>query len=185
MAAVSSKRLLSVDDFVRMSEAGILRPDERLELVRGEIIQMAPIGARHHACVLLLTRFLGRLGDEAVVSVQGPLAVDAYTVRYPDVVLLKPRADYYVTAVPSAGDAVLVVEVGDSTVSADREEKLPQYAAAGIPEAWIVDLPANAIEIYRQPEGARYTQRRVVPLEELVAPAAFPALTVSLGAVRG
>jgi Uma2 family endonuclease len=184
MAIATARRLLTVEEFLRMCEAGILKPDERLELAHGEIIEMAPIGARHHACVIQLTRFLGRLGDEAIVSIQGPLALDAHTLRYPDVALLRKRGDQYVTAVPSATDALLVIEVGDTTVASDREEKIPQYAAAGIPEAWLIDLPANLIEIYLRPEGSRYTQCSVVAIEGSVSPAAFPAFAFSLAALR-
>jgi Uma2 family endonuclease len=184
MATAALRRLLTSDEFIRMSEAEILGREERLELANGEIIEMSPIGARHHACVMLLVEAFSRLGDRAHVSAQGPLSLPPHNLRYPDVALLRRRQDYYLSAVPTARDVLLVVEVGDTTVAADREEKVPLYAAGGIPEAWTVDLPANRVEIYRRPRGDGYQERRVVAIEESITTEAFPDLVIALAPVR-
>jgi ubiquitin-like protein Pup len=148
MTVQAAKRLLAVEEFYRMCEAGIFKPEERLELIDGEIITMAPIGQRHHACVMLLTMTLApRLEGRALVSVQGPLALGPDQLRYPDLVLLRRQADVYRTAGPTATDAFLVIEVADTSVDYDRDVKVPLYAQAGIPEVWLVDLTTNHLEV--------------------------------------
>src|ERR671938_544657 len=141
MSVQVAKRCFSVDEYYRMGEAGILTEDDRVELIEGEIIEMSPIGSRHAACVNRLNTLLGRhLRQTAIVSVQNPIRLDAYSEPEPDVALLRPRADYYESGHPTPADALLIVEVADTSADYDRIIKLPLYAKAGIPEAWLVDL---------------------------------------------
>lgn len=186
MAVHLTHRLLTAEEFVRMSESGILRDDERLELVRGEIIQRAPIGARHHSCVMWLGRQLDRgVGDHALVSIQGPLELGRHHVLYPDLALLQPRHDRYRSSLPTAAEALLVVEVSDTTIGYDRGVKLGLYAEAGVPEVWIDDLVENRVEVYRDASQDSYRQVRHLGPGESLAPAVFPEVALSVSEILG
>ena len=152
------QRLLTVDEYRAMGCAGIIAPDERVELIDGLIIPMSPIGDPHVDCVNSLTRlFVLRTDPKAIVSVQNPVRLNDYTEPEPDVVLIRPDR----TGVPNAEDVLLVVEVADTTLSFDRGIKLPRYAAAGIPEVWIVALEEDHLEVYRKPGPEEYGEKTV------------------------
>jgi Uma2 family endonuclease len=157
-----SRHRLTVQAYYRMGEAGVLEPDARVELIDGEIIDMSPIGSVHASLVNRLTRMLiSAVGDRAIVQIQGPLTLDEHTQLQPDLALLKPRSDYYRDAVPGAADVLLVVEVADTSLEKDRSVKLPLFAAHGVPEAWLVDVPDRLVGIYREPEGALYRSQSI------------------------
>jgi len=172
MEAQVLKRAFSVDEFHRMVEAGVLAEDDRLELLDGEIVRMAPIGTRHAGCVARLSHlFWERCHAIAIVNVQNPLALTEEIEFYPDIALLMMRPDFYSQSPPQPGDVLLVVEVADTTGDYDRRIKVPRYARTGIPEVWVVDLRDRAIDVYRQAEGDEYReQRRVGPGDSLVIP---------------
>jgi Uma2 family endonuclease len=164
------KRLFSVDEFHQMAEAGVFGEDDRLELLDGEIVQMTPIGSRHSGCVDRLNHlFWERCRASAIVHVQNPLVLSEGTEFYPDIALLQRRADFYSESHPRPGEVLLVVEVADTTGDYDRRIKVPRYAHAGVPEVWVVDLPARAIDVYRQAEGNRYLEQRRVERGEMLA----------------
>jgi Uma2 family endonuclease len=159
MQIETAKRLFTVDEYYRMAEAGILTPQDRVELIDGEIIEMSPIGSRHAGCVNRAARLLiSAFGKRVVVSVQNPLRLGKYTEPQPDVVVLKPRDDEYVSKTPTASDAILVVEVADTTFSYDTKTKLPRYAAAGVPEVWIENIQDDVVHIFRDPVGNTYAK---------------------------
>jgi len=147
----------TVEEYHRMAEAGLLSEDDRVELIDGEIIEMTPIGSRHHACVMRLDELLRRPGVPGgyIVSVQGPVQLDEGNEVQPDVALLRRRPDFYAGELPGPEDVLLIVEVSDTTLSYDRAVKLPRYARAGVPEVWIVDLEGRRIESHRalSPDG--------------------------------
>jgi Uma2 family endonuclease len=158
MPIETTKKLFTVDEYYRMADAGILGPEDRVELIDGEIIEMSPIGSRHLGCVNRATRlFTLVFRERVVVSVQNPLQLSNYTEPEPDIVLLKPRSDDYAGKKPLAEDALLVVEVADTTLRYDRDVKLPRYAAAGVPEVWIENLVDDLLLVYRDPIADRYT----------------------------
>jgi Uma2 family endonuclease len=169
-----------------MAQAGILSEDDRVELIQGEIVQMTRIGSGHAGCVNRLTQmFVRRLGDRALVSVQNPIVIGHDSEPQPDVVILRPRADAYADHHPTPESILLVIEVADTTLAYDRSVKLPLYAAAAIPEVWIVDLTGRAIEIHRAPSSGRYTDvHRKVPGEALT-PAAFLDCLVQVVEILG
>ncbi|MDZ7753956.1 MAG: Uma2 family endonuclease [Gammaproteobacteria bacterium] len=174
---------LTVADYHRMGETGVFAPGARTELIEGAIIDMTPIGSRHAACVDRLTRqVLLAVGQRAVVRVQGPLILAEYTEPQPDLALLRPREDFYARAHPRPEDVVLLVEVADTTVAFDRHTKLPLYARHGIPEAWLVDLPAGVLEIHREPEEGAYTRLdRLSPRDLAAVPLpGIPDTTIDL-----
>jgi Uma2 family endonuclease len=183
MGALDSfpRRKLSVDDFRRMGEAGILREDDRVELIDGEMIETAPIGVAHASKVNRLSRlFLRAVADQANVSIQNPIVLAPRDEPQPDIALLKPRLDDYAGALPSAGDVVLIVEVADTTLRYDRDVKIPLYARHGIPEVWLVDLQSESVVVYRQPGPDGYADVMSIGAEEALAPVALPQASIDL-----
>ncbi len=172
---------LTVDDYYRMGEAGVLAPDARVELIDGEVLDMAPIGTRHASVVMRLTRRFGSAaGESATLSVQRLLRLDQHSEPQPDVMLLRPRPDFYATAHPTANDVLLLVEVSQSSVRYDREIELPLYAERGVAEVWIVDLDRNVLRIYRKPVAGQYTDNVETAAPGARAPAALPAAVIEL-----
>lgn len=155
-----------------MLETGILSEDDRVELLGGEIVEMTPIGGRHVRTVNRLTMLLAPLAAEQglVLSVQNPLILDDDNEPEPDLTLLKDdvsRRDTGMQRVPAASDALLVVEVSETSLSWDRNVKTPRYARAGIPEVWLVDPASGTLEIYADPQASgRYVVARSVAGEE-------------------
>jgi Uma2 family endonuclease len=152
------RRRFTRKEYYRMAEVGILGPRDRVELIRGEIVEMSPIGPRHSAFVDNLTRLLvRRLPDDVIVRVQGPVALADDTEPQPDLTVLRRRAEPYKEREAWADDAVLVVEVSESSLAWDRTTKMRLYAGAGIPEYWVVDCAAETVEVHRGsgPEGYR------------------------------
>lgn len=149
---------LTVDDFEKIGKIGIFKEDDRIELVEGGLIKMAPIGQKHLGVVLWLDRkFNAALpASSALVSVQNPIRLNKYSELYPDIAILRPRDDFYIEGKPTADDVLLVVEVSDTTLHYDRETKIPLYARYKIPEAWLVDLPNKRLEIYLDPSKNQY-----------------------------
>jgi Uma2 family endonuclease len=157
MSRELAKHWITADEYERMGEAGIFPEDARFELIEGEIYEMSPIGSPHAACVNYLSMLLNRLfGDSFIVAIKNPIRLDDFSEPQPDVALLRRRDDFYRSAHPTPTDVLLVVEVADTTVETDRKVKLPLYARAGIPEAWIVNIPDEQIEIYSDPSGDAY-----------------------------
>jgi Uma2 family endonuclease len=157
MAVSLSRRAFTVDEYTRMAEAGILGEDDRVELLEGEIVEMTPIGNPHGACVDRLARLLQRrVGDRAIVRVQGSVRLSERSMPQPDIALLRPRDDFYATRAPGPADLLLLVEVADTSLETDRGVKVPLYARTGVPEAWLVDLTGEVVEVYRGPGPAGY-----------------------------
>jgi Uma2 family endonuclease len=159
MVYAPPKRKLTVDDYHRMGADGILRDDERVELLDGELYEMTPIGDDHIGGVISAEFIFGqRLPGRAFVSTQNPVRLSDYSEPEPDIALLRPRADFYRTGKARPGDILLLVEVAHSSLDYDRLTKLPRYAAAGIDEVWIINLIAGEIEVYRYRAGDRYRE---------------------------
>ena len=153
----------TAEEYHRMGEVGILPPDVRVELVDGEIKRMPPIHPPHASIVKRLNSLLAvRLEGTAVVGVQDPIHLDDYNEPQPDVTVLRFRDDYYGTRHPTSADVLLVIEVADTSLSYDRDEKMPLYGRVGIPEAWLVDVQARTITVYTEPHAGGYGQERVV-----------------------
>lgn len=158
---LATRHRFTVDDYHRMAAAGVLGEDDRVELLEGEIVDMSPIGARHAACVNRLTRLLtSRLGDRAIVAVQNPVRLSDLSEPQPDVAVLHDRANFYAEAPPGPGDVVVLVEVADTTPAFDRGVKAPLYGRAGVAETWVVDLEAEAIDVFRGPGPDGYAEAR-------------------------
>ena len=169
---------LDVHDYHRMAEAGILSTRDRVELIEGEIIDMPPIGGAHVNLVTWLTDQLGSaLAGRASISVQNPLRLTDLTEPEPDLALLRRKRDRQRSKeVPLAGDALLVVEVADSSLGYDRDTKFPLYAVSGVPEAWLVDVNGLTLVRYRDPD-ANAGRYRDVDEPDRAAPLSIAALS--------
>jgi Uma2 family endonuclease len=175
-------RKLSVEDYHQMAEVGIFRPDERVELIEGELIDMPPMGHFHAGLSGLMVESLGyRSRGRAVTWVQNPIQTGLHSEPQPDFALLRYRPDSYKWALPTAADTLLVVEISDTTPRYDRTIKLPLYASHGIPEYWLINAPEQRIEVHRDPDAEQGGYRKVRILTEgLLAPACFPDLTLDV-----
>lgn len=164
-----TKHRLTVDDYYRMAEVGVLAPDARVELIDGEIFDMPPIGSPHFGTTAWLNRqFITDVADRAIVGSQSTLILGHYSAPEPDVMLLRPRADFYRRATPTAKDVLLLVEVSESTLSYDRKIKAPLYARHGVPEMWIVNLRHRELLCMRQPHLTGYAEVETIKAPGLV-----------------
>ena len=177
------KRLFTRAEYHRMGEVGILGEDDRVELIKGEIVRMSPIGRHHVAFVNNLTQLLvTRLAGRAIVSVQNPVVLSDDTEPEPDLTLLRQRS--YKHAEPAAADVLLLIEIAETSLRYDRVTKRPLYAEAGVPEYWIVDCGAESVELYRGPaDGSDRDVTRVTGAADSVSPLAFPDLSLRLAEI--
>jgi len=181
-----ARRLWTVAEYQRMVETGILTREDHVELIHGEIIQMAPIGRRHFAAVAALHAiFVERLGRGVLVSSQGSLPVPPDSMPEPDVMVLKPRTDFYRETGVRPEDVLLLVEVAETSLRYDRLVKIPLYAAAGIREAWIVDVDGGCVEAYRHPTAEGYRRLERFARGTPFAPEAFPDLLITIPDILG
>jgi Uma2 family endonuclease len=179
---VLTEHRFNVRAYYRMAESGVLPPDARVELLNGRIIDMSPIGPAHGGTVKQLSRIFNLLArGRWLVSTQDPVRLDDHSEPEPDVALLKPAPDDYKRRHPQPDEVLLLIEVSDSTLDYDREEKLPAYGRAGIPEVWIVNLNDAALEVYREPHFTGYGSKSVLRAGAAVAPHAFPDALVNVG----
>jgi Uma2 family endonuclease len=150
-----------------------------VELLRGEVYQMSPIGPKHvHKVAQLDARLQETLRGKAVVLVQSPLRLSEDSEPEPDLLVLKPPLERYQDRLPTPEGVLLLVEVADTSLEFDREVKLPLYAEAGIPEVWLVNLKENLLEVYRDPRGGRYREIRLLSPEEEVSPTLLPEVSL-------
>jgi Uma2 family endonuclease len=156
--AITPIHRISVEQFHRMIEAGVFAAGDRLELIDGEMRDMTPIGPPHNACMNTLNMtFAPKLAGKAIVSVLGPIVLDEGTELYPDLLVLRQRADHYRRSNPTGDDTCLVIEVADTSLSVDLGSKLRAYARAGIRRYWAVDIGSRTLHDHRDP--ARFSGR--------------------------
>ena len=186
MTTQTSTRLFTAQEYERMGEAGILGEDERVELLAGEIVEMSPIGKRHNASVMALDALLQQFfRASAHIGVQGPIHLDEISEPQPDLMVLRPRSDSYFDALPGPADVLLLIEVADRSLEDDRGRKLPLYAAAGIPEVWLVNLRDDLIEVFSRPIGETYQEARQVARGGTVTAITIPGLTIPADRILG
>ena len=187
VTVLPARHKLDVDAYHAMGEAGILPYGARMELIDGEIIDMAPIGQDHAATVDWLTeRLVLTCQGRVIVRVQNPVRLDRYNEPEPDFAILRRRDDFYRTGERAGpGDVLLLIEVADSSLRFDRTVKLPLYARAGIPEYWIVDLKARKLDAYREPGPEGYAVHTTHGPAERLALVQDPAIVIALERVFG
>lgn len=175
---------LTVAEYHRLGENGIFDEDFRVELIEGDLIAMPSIGEQHASKTRQLNRLFSlQVGDTAIVDVQNPVALDVHSEPQPDMVLLKPRPDFYASAHPGPEDVLLLIEVSDSTLRYDRDIKVPLYAKAGIPEVWLLDVTGQRLEIYRRPSPEGYREIHYPAPTESIAPVLLPELILSVASL--
>ncbi len=179
-APVLKRYRFPVADYHRMAELQFFPTGQRIELLDGEIVEMSPINSKHASTVGRLAKLLILLlQDQAFVNIQNPVALDEFSEPEPDLWVAKSRPDFYKNAHPRPEDILFLIEVADSSLAKDRTVKLPLYAAAGIPETWIVNLEEECVEIYTEPSAEGYGQVKVFRKEELIQTAWVEKLSVS------
>ena len=178
---ILQRHRLTVAEYHRMAEAGILAQDVRVELVEGEVIDMPPIGSPHAGTVNYLGDSL-RLacGTQAIVSTQNPVFLARHSEPQPDIVLLRPRPDFYRSAHPTPADVFLIIEVADSSLAYDTQIKLPLYAHYGIPEVWLADLPNRRFIVHRTPTPVGFQDVQTLTDLSALTPLLLPGVTVDL-----
>jgi len=181
-----TRHRITVDEYYRMAEAGILAPDARVELIEGEIIDMPSMGAGHAWVIGHLNRLLvAAAAEKAYVWPQLPLRLSDLSEPVPDFVLVRPLKDVYRKRHPGPEDAFLVVEVSQSSLRYDLEIKAPLYARHSIPEYWIVDLPRRQVRFFRSPISGQYTDVTSTDDPGVVSLVGLPDVRIELGHVLG
>jgi len=176
----------NVTDYHRMIDAGILSEDDALELIDGEIVAMSPVGAHHSGTVKKLNRLLMQtLGNDAIIGVQDPIRLADDTEPEPDLSVLVPRSDFYTKSIPVPAEILLLIEVADPSLLADRLVKIPRYATAAIPEVWLVDLDNNRIERHNSPRAGVYRDVVVVGPGQVMASSVVPGVILSADQILG
>ncbi len=186
MTTTLTKHKLTSQQYHLMAEAGILAQSDRVELIYGEIIDMSPIGRKHSACVARLTDVLvTEFHGKAIIWVQNSIHLDDASEPQPDLVLLKSRPDFYEEELPKPSDILLIIEVADSTISYDRDIKMPLYAAAGIGEFWLVDVNNRTLTSYILPAPSGYRNSHCYRINESIPIQAFPDQAIAWSDIFG
>lgn len=153
------RRRFTIEEFQRMGEVGIFAPEERVELISGEVFRMSPTGPRHNWSVIHLTKYFARIaGDDLLVAPQCSVQVGTEQLS-PDFAIVRASAPRDV--IPQSADCMLLVEVSDSSIEFDTKGKARRYAMATIPEYWVMDLPSDRVLVHSGPEAGGY--REVAP----------------------
>lgn len=183
---MSTVARLSIDEYEKMIESGVFDHDRRIELIRGELRQMSPLGIPHEYAVdVLATWSIDNTPRESVwVRIQNSISLDRIgSVPQPDIVWLV--VNDYATRRPGPADVLLLIEVSDSSLAYDRDEKAALYAQAAIQDYWIVNIPDQCVEVRRCPKDTRYQDVRVYHESELIIPTLLPALKFPVSILFG
>jgi Uma2 family endonuclease len=180
------RHAFTVQEWHHMGKTGLFGEDARMELLDGEVIEMAPIGSRHAGCVKYLARALiVAAGDRAVVAIQDPVVLDHRSEPQPDLAVLAPRSDGYRESHPTPPEIILLIEVSDTTLAFDRDIKAASYARAGVPECWIVDLAGDQVLVMRDPSPSGYGDVRRAERDDQVGVEALPGVIIEVAQVLG
>ena len=173
-------------EYIQMVEAELFAESEKVELIRGEIFEMSPINVPHTSTIRRIVQLLTTaLGKQIILDVQNPVQLDEDSLPQPDVVLLRPRDDFYSRTHPIATDVLLLIEVADTSLKYDRRLKGPLYGAASIADYWIINLAARQIEVYREPRPNGYRTVTYYALGEKLSPLAFPEIQIDAVEILG
>ena len=174
-------RQISVQDYHRMAESGILRSDERVELLEGQIIKMAAKGTAHSAAVTRIERLLrNRLGDRVLLRFQDPVRLNDHSEPEPNVAVVHPDPLYYEDHHPTPAEVFLLIEVADTSLKFDCETKALAYARSGIADYWVLDVNDRKLHVYRSPSADGYQSETILAEALTVAPLAFPECVVAV-----
>jgi len=186
VVAPIARRRFTVAEYERMAEAGVFGPDERIELLDGEVVEMAPIRPPHSSRVDRCAHHLWRtIATEVIVRVQNPLHLSDLSMPEPDVTVLRHRDDFYGTRHPTVADVLLLIEVGDTSARFDREVKLPLYATAAVVEVWLLDVKARTVSVCTDPHEGTYRSVVQVGPGEILRPTALPSAAIAAADLLG
>lgn len=175
MATEITKRLFTVQDYMRMADADIFTEDDRVELIYGEILAMSPIGPPHAAAVDRANRaMVSAAGNRAIVRIQSSVVLDKYSAPHPDIVLMRPREDFYASKHPGPSDIFLIVEVAESSLKYDRTIKARLYAETGIQEYWVADVKHDCLFVYSNLSDKSYRSVHQLHRGDFIAPQLLP-----------
>lgn len=182
MATVNpTKHLTNLDEWRRMGEANIFPANSHIELIDGEILEMAPIGSHHASHLKRIVKLMTILTkDAAIASVQDPLQLGDLSEPEPDFMLLRPVPDFYYENHPTANDVLLLIEVADSSLTYDQNQKLRLYALHGVAEYWLLNLNDLCLEVYREPYGESYAQKSTLRKGDTVALSQLPNISIQV-----
>lgn len=176
----------NVEEYHRLIENNILHEDDRVELIEGRIIDITPIGSKHAACVSRLNEILSeKLQKRAIINIQNPICLTAYTEPEPDIAIIKRRPDFYAEQLPQPEDVLLIIEVSDSSLDYDCETKIPLYAKSNIPEVWLVNLIENNVAIYSGPSSEGYNVITKHHHNQILSPKSFHDITLTVSEIFG
>jgi Uma2 family endonuclease len=186
MVTAPQRYRLSTEQYDRLVEVGVVPEGTRVELLDGELIEMPAQGNRHVSCLRRLIGLVQQAGvPPGTLLVQMPLQIAWDAEPEPDLVVLRPPANQYDARPPGADDVLLLIEVADSSRDYDRDRKVTRYAAAGIPEVWLVDLPDEVLRVYRDPDGGAYRILQVLRRGEVARTPALPSAEIAVDHVLG
>ena len=175
------KHLTDIREWQKLGEANIFPPGSRIELIEGEILEMAPIGCNHSGHLNRIMNFLTPLlNQRAIISVQNPLQLGDLSEPEPDFMLLKPNNDFYSSRHPNADDVLLLIEVADSSLSFDQNQKLRLYARHNIPEYWLMNLNDSCVEVYHQPHDDCYGEKTTLRVGDTVTLSQLNQITINI-----
>ncbi|WP_038016980.1 Uma2 family endonuclease [Synechococcus sp. PCC 7335] len=184
--APTKLRLITTNEYHRMAEVGILSPDERVELIAGQIIQKMPKGPRHSALCKRIEKLIERLlGDKVLVRLQDPIQLDLYSEPEPDIVVAHPNASFYVDHHPTPNEIYLIVEIADSTIERDLGFKADLYAAVGVADYWVLNVQAQQLHIFRQPQADGYQRQMILKGQQSANLLAFPECSITVQSCFG
>ncbi|NJL00252.1 MAG: Uma2 family endonuclease [Spirulinaceae cyanobacterium RM2_2_10] len=177
----SPQRLLSVVDYHRMAEVGILSADERLELIHGHILEKMPKGPAHSALCKRIEKLLeGRLGAQVLVRLQDPIRINDYSEPEPDIAVVRPEPSFYAEQHPSPAEVFLLIEIADTSLSRDLNIKANLYAAAGIQDYWVIDLSTQQLHSFRAPRPDGYERQTILRGQQTIGLQAFSDCTFTV-----
>ncbi|SJM93005.1 conserved hypothetical protein [Crenothrix polyspora] len=182
MATINpTKHLTNLDEWRRLGEANIFPPGSRVELINGEIIDMAPIGSNHAGHVIrLINLFAPHIANKALINAQNPLQLGDLSEPEPDFMLMKPNATSYTTRHPKTDDVLLLIEVADSSLKFDQTHKLRLYALHNIPEYWLINLNDNCLEVYKKPRGEVYVEKTILYAGDIITLSQLPDISIQV-----
>jgi Uma2 family endonuclease len=169
-----------------MVATGVLTKYDRIGLIEGDMLDMAPMGTRQSAITSRLNElFVLALSRSATVVSGGPVNLGEFSQPQPDLMLLKRRADFYSGKTPEATDVLLLIEVSDSSLAFDQGVKLNLYAWYGVAEYWVVDVEGKRVVTYREPAAKGYIRKTEFEVPDTLTPQAFPELKIAVGEIFG
>ena len=186
MLETVSKKLFTVDEYYRMLEVGVIHPDDRIELIEGEIVQMAPMSCKHGGCItFLINIFQTLINNKGIINSQIPLHLSDYSEPEPDVCILKNRKDFYRNAHAAPEDILLVIEVSLTTLRYDLNVKIPMYANSEVIEVWVVDLENEEVHQFTEPSGGEYQNHIIHHKNESIQAQQIEGVVLSVNDILG